>query len=521
MTRLSFYPHADLSSVADNAYLREIILGTLDSGLGVKQADGGPLFTEPAIVAGKSALFGHAKRSDDQLVGVYSRGIAQISTSSSAQQPILKPDMSVISGVFSTSIGVALAALAGDSRSYIANDLSSKATGSQVTPTPSLLASMAKPDAELLNEPGVNPEILVGSSKLNPAPPIDFGRRGVEANNADGGVDKISLIEREPNSVILDLVQRASEEIKENYVTIVRQIAEYIKYAEGQAGPALELLGLSKALTTVLLGLPEGPRTPSARNDNFGLVLNGDSNTMKFERYEEFTLMASLSERGDPSEPNPDSNDLPGRVEVGILGLDVGANFQNGVYVGEYRPETSETEGHHQFQTGMVDQSGAYFADSRVDYLDLIALNPESADATSVLGDLPDALSIEALGGALGERSSAGDTVAPDAGGATDTSTPEAISLFESLGLNPDYLGDLIDEAVATDFSMPNDLDVPQISPFSGSSDMLPMLEVAGLFEDMASSLNIEALESASAITSAPSSLTDGLTSLLNGSGSV
>lgn len=521
MTRLSFYPHADLSSVADEDYLREILLGTLDSGLGVKQADGGPLFTEPAIVAGKTALFGHAKRSEDQLVGVYSRGIAQISASSSAQPPILKPDMSVISGVISTSIGIGLAALQSEYRSYNANEINSKATGGQVGPNPSLLASMAKPDAALLNDPGVNPEIFVGSSKLNHAPPIDFGRRGVEANNADRGVDEISLIERGPNSVILDLVRRASEELKENYVTIVRQVAEYIKYAEGQAGPVLELLGLSDALTTVLLGLPEGPRTPSARNDNFGLVLSGDSNTIKFERYEEFTLMASLSERGDPSEPNPDSNDLPGRVEVGILGLEVGANFQNGVYVGDYRPETSETEGHHQFQTGMVDQSGAYFADSRVDYLDVIALNPESEDANALLGDLPDELSIEALGETLGGRSSAGDAVAPDAGGATDTSAPEAISLFESLGLNPDYLGDLIDEAAATDFSMPGDLDALQTSPFSGSFEMLPMLEVAGLFEDMASSLNIEALESVSAITSAPSSLTEGLTSLLNGSGTV
>ena len=101
MARLSFYPHADLSSVADAAYLREILLGTLDSGLGVKQADGGPLFTAPAIVTGKTALLGHAKRSDDQLVGVYSRGIAQISGSNSTQQPILKHDMSLISGVLS------------------------------------------------------------------------------------------------------------------------------------------------------------------------------------------------------------------------------------------------------------------------------------------------------------------------------------------------------------------------------------------------------------------------------------
>lgn len=521
MTRLSFYPHADLSSVADEDYLREILLGTLDSGLGVKQADGGPLFTEPAIVAGKTALFGHAKRSEDQLVGVYSRGIAQISASSSAQPPILKPDMSVISGVISTSIGIGLAALQSEYRSYNANEINSKATGGQVGPNPSLLASMAGPTAELVNEPGANPEIPVGSGELPHAAPTDFGRVRVEANNADGGVDEINSFAREPNSVILDLVQRASEEIKENYVTIVRQIAEYVRYAEGQAGPVLELLGLSDALTTVLLGLPEGPRTPSARNDNFGLVLNGDSNTMKFERYEEFTLMASLSERGDPSEPNPDSNDLPGRIEIEILGLDVGANFQNGVYVGDYRPETSETEGHHQFQTGMVDQSGAYFADSRVDFLNVIALNPESEDANALLGDLPDALSIETLGEALGNQSNAADTVAPDEGDATDTSTPEAISLFESLGLNPDYLGDLIDEAAATDFSMPGDLDVLQISPLSGSSDMLPVLEVAGLFEDMASSLNIEALESVGAITSTPSPLTDGLTSLLNGSGSV
>ena len=371
------------------------------------------------------------------------------------------------------------------------------------------------------NQPGINNEELSNSSPLQSTISTDTGSgfRDIRPNESDSST--ISLNESPSNFSILDVVEKTSDALKEGYVTIVRQAVEYVKFIESQAGPILDLLGLSDAITNVLLELPEGPRTPSTRNDNIGITLDGDQNTMKFERYDEIALMASLSERGDPSEPNPDSNDLPGRVEVELLGLKAGANFQNGVYLGDYRPESLENEGHHQFQTGMVDQSGAYFADSRIDSLAILSLNPEAEGADPILGQLPDSLSIEALGQSLGGNSGADDLQQGDTSNSDVISRPEAISLFESLGLNSDYLGDLVEEVAEEDFSMPENIEFVEILPTDDFSSMLPILEVEGLFENSVGFLDLQADNSSSSITTVPSALISGISSILDRSDSV
>lgn len=271
---------------------------------------------------------------------------------------------------------------------------------------------------------------------------------------------------------LFSAVAEVAQALEESYVTLVEQVKEYVGIAESN----LETLAGDSAaafmpIFEAIYALPEGPRTPLLRLNEYGFAAGGDENSADFGFLSELSLYGSLSRRGDPSEVSPDSNDLPGQFEIGLLGLDVGSNFQNGVYAGAYREETSENEGHRLFQSGMVDQSGTYVNDNRLDGTNLIALNPEAEGKTGAFDLIGSDVSIESVGSFLSRAFEADrkrNEIEEDSD-AVDREMAlgdyEEVSLFDTAGLelDPHFVGDFFastgedsgDNAEHTSFASP------------------------------------------------------------------
>lgn len=240
------------------------------------------------------------------------------------------------------------------------------------------------------------------------------------------------------------------------YVTLTQQANIYLSVVAEQASqvvsPVTDALGIHFLSAVPSAPLPEGPRTPEIVDPTLNTMVGGNHNDFFSHPIQEVSLYGSLSSSGDPSDPKPDANDIPGRAELVVDGLKIGANFQNGLYLGEYRQETSSTEGHHQFQTGMVDQSGMYANDLRITLVDGVAINPEKPGSSGLGSYISPDFSVETLGSYL---QGGGNPHSNDTGMQTDQALidsqitsngghvpPSPSSYFE---MDPAFLGHFVD----------------------------------------------------------------------------
>lgn len=287
---------------------------------------------------------------------------------------------------------------------------------------------------------------------------------------------------------IAEFAQQVGEALEESYVTLVQQAKEYVSIGEDYVNIfAGDLRDFTSPAFDAIYSLPEGPRTPLLRVNEYGFAVGGDDNSAEFGFLSELNLSGSVTRRGDPSEPSPDDNDLPGQLELEIFGLNLGANFQNGAYLGEYRQETEEVEAHRHFQTGMIDQSGTYINDQRVEATDIAALNPEAAGKYGLFDLVGSDLSVEAIGEFLYRASNANerksgieeDSAAVDREMAENSY--ESVSLFESADLEMDasFLGAFVD-SMSADSQESDGLETIS-SPISASySEMEEFSSIAG-----------------------------------------
>lgn len=271
-------------------------------------------------------------------------------------------------------------------------------TFGEIAPS-SLAGNFLDKDVPFFNlEPQISPERITVFDANVPtlASPLVFDSEAPQPFRAEGQ---------------LSFVERVVETLKESYVTLIDQLKVYASFGEQQLNNfAGGLSSVSSPLFDLIDSLPRGPRTPLLNIEEYNLGIGGDDNSADFGYLSELSFFASLSRKGDPGESSPDDNDLPGQLNIEIFGLDVGANFQNGVYIGGYRQESDGVEGHRQFQTGMIDQSGAYINDQRFEALDIIALNPEAPGQSGLLSMLGSDWSVEGLSDFLA-RASESDSI--------------------------------------------------------------------------------------------------------------
>lgn len=255
-----------------------------------------------------------------------------------------------------------------------------------------------------------------------------------------GATDDLLFLLKAISGFVEESVQKIAEAFGKGYVTFLNQLEEnYEAFAaiiDAISSPA----GFKLSEYLLEIDMPEGPRTPSFNLPLLGAGVDGDTNTIRILDVDNLSIFGSLSQKGDPSDTNPDQNDIAGQVEANLAGLLVGANFQNGVYVGAYTPETESSEAHHQFQTGMVDQSGPYAFGERLDSLNALSINPEAdrQNDNLIVGDLiPFDVSVEGISAFLDSQES--EYVIPK----TDFKTYEEIldGVLKSSEFSPSELG--------------------------------------------------------------------------------
>lgn len=267
-----------------------------------------------------------------------------------------------------------------------------------------------------------------------------------------------------------EVIQKLSQALAKGYVTFLNQLEEnyeaFASIIDSLSSPA----GFKLSAYLLELDMPEGPRTPSFNLPLLGAGIDGDTNTLRILDIENLSIFGSLTEKGDPSDKNPDQNDLSGQVEANVAGLLVGANFQNGVYVGSYTPETETSEAHHQFQTGMVDQSGPYAFGDRLESLNAVSLSPEAEPKNDnlIVGDLiPFDLSVEGLSAFLDSQER--EYVLPK----TDFRTYEDIldEVISSSSIKPSEMGFDLDPAI-TESALFEEIDLDSILAVASKVEM-------------------------------------------------